>query len=146
MLHHLTNDQIVAYYQLLNKLTSREDAIRIHQMDVKFAYHCVRLLDECEQILTQGDLDLQRNREQLKAIRRGEWTLEQLQVWFSDREKHLETVYENSKLPHGPDYDSARTLLLNICEHHYGRFADIPKSTKQTDLLAELEKLVDKYR
>ena len=39
--------------------------------DVKFAYHTVRLLNEAEQLLLEGDLDLQRNREQLKSIRRG---------------------------------------------------------------------------
>jgi hypothetical protein len=40
----------------------------------KFAYHTVRLLNEAERLLLQGDLDLQRNREQLESIRRGEWT------------------------------------------------------------------------
>jgi hypothetical protein len=30
---------------------------------VKFAYHVVRLIGEVEQILTEGDIDLRRNRE-----------------------------------------------------------------------------------
>ena len=42
-----------------------------HGIDTKFAYHVVRLILEVEQILVEGDIDLQRNHEQLKAVRRG---------------------------------------------------------------------------
>ena len=51
-------------------------------MDVKFLYHVVRLLNEAEQILMEGDLDLERNREQLKSIRKGEWTFDQIVKYF----------------------------------------------------------------
>lgn len=44
--------------------------------DTKFAYNLVRLLNECEQILVEGDLDLERSKEMLKSIRKGEWSLE----------------------------------------------------------------------
>ena len=54
-----------------------EDYLK-HGYSTKFAYHVVRLLSEIEMILIEGDLDLTRNREQLKAIRRGEWTKEQV--------------------------------------------------------------------
>ena len=61
--------------------------------DVKFAYHVVRLLDEAEQILEHGTIDLQRNREQLKAIRRGDVSEEEIIKWASDKEADLEKVY-----------------------------------------------------
>lgn len=88
--------------------------------DVKFAYHVVRLLDEAEQILTTGDLDLGRNREQLKAIRRGDMTEEEIRRWASDKEAHLENVYNESSLRHGPDESGIRRLLMNCLEEHYG--------------------------
>jgi len=88
--------------------------------DLKYAYHIVRLLNEVEQILTEGDLDLMRNAEQLKAIRRGEWTLEQVEAYFATKERELESVYTNSKLPYGPDEPAIRDLLLSCLEHHYG--------------------------
>lgn len=91
-----------------------------HGYDVKFSYHVVRLLLEIEQILTEEDLDLERNREVLKGIRRGEWTMDKLKDWASDKEKALERVYEDSKLPWGPREPELKKLLLECLEHHYG--------------------------
>jgi hypothetical protein len=88
--------------------------------DVKFAYHVVRLLDEVEQILTEGDLDIRRNRAQLKAIRRGEMTEEDIYSWASEKEKALEKAYEESTLPYGPDEPAIKRLLLECLEEHWG--------------------------
>ncbi len=52
---------------------ARTDLIEKHGYDVKFAYHLVRLLDEAEQFITTGDVDLQRDKERLKAIRAGQF-------------------------------------------------------------------------
>lgn len=93
-------------------------------MDVKFAYHVVRLLDEAEQILEGGDLDLQRDRERLKAIRRGEWSLEQVIEHFEQKSRHLEELYARSPLPPGPDEPRIRQLLLQCLEEHYGSLGD----------------------
>jgi hypothetical protein len=88
--------------------------------DVKFAYHVVRLCDECEQILTTGDLDLERSKEVLKAIRRGEWTEQQVRDYFTAKEPQLERMYAESTLPWGPDEGRIKALLLQCLEHHYG--------------------------
>jgi uncharacterized protein len=64
-------------YSQLHKLAikkptgKRAEVVARHGFDVKFAYHVVRLLGEVEQILVEGDIDLQRDNERLKAIRRG---------------------------------------------------------------------------
>jgi len=64
----------------------------------------IRLVLQCEQLLTEGDLDLMRNAELLKSIRRGEWTEEQIREFFDGKEKHLTHLYETSTvLPHKPD-------------------------------------------
>jgi hypothetical protein len=88
--------------------------------DVKFAYHVVRLLDEVEQILTEGDLDIRRNKAQLKAIRRGEVPEEEIHRWASEKEKALEKAYEESKLPYGPNQEAIKKLLLECLEEHWG--------------------------
>ena len=93
--------------------------------DVKFAYHVVRLLLEIEQILVEGDLDLERNSEILKSIRRGDWTQERLEIWFEGKEASLEQQYIDSTLPWGPPEDEIRELLLNCLEHHYGSLAKV---------------------
>ena len=102
----------------------RRELVEEFGYDVKYAYHVVRLLDEVEQILTEGDIDLQRNREQLKSIRRGEWTQTEVVEYFGRREKELETLYTTSKLPHSPDEGKIRQLLIDCLEHHYGSLAD----------------------
>ena len=61
--------------KIRNKVNSsnpkRSAQIEEFGYDLKFAYHCVRLMNEVEQIMVEGDLDLQRNREQLKSIQIG---------------------------------------------------------------------------
>ena len=57
----------------------------------------VRLLGEVEQLLMHQDMDLQRDAEQMKAIRRGEWTLPQLEDYFARKEADLERVYLASR-------------------------------------------------
>lgn len=98
----------------------RQESIDKYGYDVKFAYHIVRLLNEVEQILIEGDLDLYRNKEQLKSIRRGEWRLEQINDYFNKKESELETAYTESKLRHSPDETAIKQLLLDCLEHHYG--------------------------
>lgn len=100
--------------------SKREKTVQEHGWDLKFGYHVVRLLDEAEQILTTGDLDLERSREVLKAIRRGEWSFEQVKDYFQRREKELEDAYAQSSLPHKPDEAKIKELLLNCLEEHYG--------------------------
>ena len=100
--------------------TKRMDAIAKHGYDVKFAYHIVRLLNEVEQILVEQDLDIQRNREQLKSIRRGDWTLEQIEKYFEEKELELEKLYISSTLRHSPDEEGIKELLMECLEMHYG--------------------------
>ena len=119
-LDHVSDEDLLTYYRLAKKCTIRALATKIYGMDLKFSYHIVRLLSECEQILIEGDLDLQRNREQLKSIRRGEWSLEQIEQFFQDKEKQLEELYVKSALPYKADEIKLKTLLLDCLEMHYG--------------------------
>jgi predicted nucleotidyltransferase len=129
------------------KLSKRLGSVRKFGYDVKFAYHVVRLLNEVEQILTEKDLDLERNREQLKSIRRGEWKIEQIRDYFSTKERELETVYLSSLLPYSPDEDKIKLLLLSCLEEHYGSLDQaIAKPDSFKDLLTDLHQILDKYR
>lgn len=118
-------------YSMLHKMESKDPTGKRKEIrkqfgfDVKFAYHVVRLLDECEQILTLGDLDLRRAREHMKAIRKGEVPKEDIKRWFSDKEKQLEELYnrEDSPVPYSPDEPKIKQLLLDCLEHHYGNLA-----------------------
>jgi len=123
----------------------RKELVEKYGYDTKFAYNCPRLLSEVEQILTEGDLDLQRNREQLKAIRRGEWTKEQLYDYFNDKEKHLEEVYSKSTLPALPDVPKIKALLVDCLEHHFGSLGNALVNPGKLEVtLREIEVLCQK--
>ena len=115
--------------------------------DVKFAYHVVRLINEVEQLLLEGTLELARSKEQLKAIRRGEWSLSQVEDYFSQKEVLLESLYLESDLPATPDRDGIRELLLNCLEQHYGSLHDcVVESQLAETALSEIEAILVKYR
>jgi predicted nucleotidyltransferase len=126
--------------------SKRAEDIEKHGYDTKFAYHVVRLLLQCEQILVEHDLDLERHREQLKAIRRGEWTVEQIKDFFQSKEKHLEDLYHSSTLPYKPDEDKIKQLLLSCLEQYYGTLKNAIVIPNQFESLKkDMQELLDKY-
>lgn len=98
----------------------RAAAVQAHGYDTKFAQNIVRLALSAEQILMEGDLDLERHREQLKSVRRGEWTEERIVDYFNTKERELESLYVSSKIPHGPDEAAIKKVLLQCLEQYYG--------------------------
>jgi len=104
--------------------SKRAAIVGAHGFDCKFGYHLIRLLYEAEMLLTEGDLDLQRHREHLKAIRRGDVTQKEVEDWAAEKEKALERAYEASTLPWGPPEAEIKQLLLSCLEHHYGSISD----------------------
>jgi len=131
--------------QSQTRIGDRAKVVEEFGYDLKFGMHCVRLLNEIEQILTEGDLNLQRNRGQLKAIRRGDWTKEQILDYFSEKEKTLEELYTKSKLPHKPDEKKIKELLLNCLEHHYGNLSNcIVTQDRYITGLKDIRTILDK--
>jgi predicted nucleotidyltransferase len=131
-LHKGIHHKLMGYaYSQLNKLrvkqpvegSKRYDSIMEHGYDVKFGYHIVRLVQQAEMVMNDHDLDLEKNRELLKAIRRGEWALDELESWFKKRQGDLETLYIESTLRSQPDYDKIKELLFQCLEMHFGSLA-----------------------
>jgi len=103
--------------------------------DTKFLYHVVRLVDECEQILVEEDLVLDRNREQLKSIRRGEWSKQQIVEYFADKEKQLEEAYSKSTLPKYPRKEEIKNLLIKCLEMHFGDLGSVVYKENSSDMI-----------
>lgn len=138
-------------YSQLHKMTTKKPkgkrkAIREKfGFDVKFGYHLVRLLNECEQLLVKGTMDLRLNNEQLKAIRRGEMGEEEVRKWASDKERHLEALYAKSELPAVPQKEKIKKLLMECLDHHYGSLENcIDEPDKYKVTLQEVKLLIDK--
>jgi uncharacterized protein len=124
----------------------RAAVIAEHGFDTKFASHAIRLGLECEQILIEGDLDIERNREVLKSVRRGEWSIERIKEFCSQKERHLDDLYQKSTLRHSPDEEAIKDLLMNCLEQHYGSLGSAVKREVPVDrMIAELKAVLDKY-
>jgi len=140
-------------YSQLNKIKTktpsgkRVELVDKFGYDVKFAYHVVRLMLEVEQILVSRDIDLERDREQLKGIRRGEWSLQQLEQWAQDKEKSLEQLYNSSTVPYEPDEPLIKRHLVHCLEMHYGDLsAAVVEPDEAYRLIKQIAALTEKYR
>lgn len=86
--------------------------------DTKHAYHLVRLIRMCREILTTGKVLVKRpDREELLTIRNGAWSYEQL-IEFADREeRELNELYQTSTvLPKMPDKEKLDQLCIRLVE------------------------------
>lgn len=102
--------------------TKRFENQKIHNQCNKFLYHVVRLVGQAEEVLLTHDLDLrtESRREHMKAVRRGEVSFADIKAWFTEKERDLERLYQESKLQHSPPEQQLKSLLLNCLEEHYG--------------------------
>lgn len=122
----------------------RQELVDKYGWDTKALYHVARLVDECEQILSLGTLDLSRSKEYLKSIRQGIVTQEEVLAKFTEKEKFLENLYQTSSLPHSPDKEAIRNLLLNVLEDHYGSLsAIVDRSDKYKNIVRQIKELVN---
>lgn len=115
---------------------ARKEMVDKWGFDLKFAMNLVRLLSECEQLLIEGDLDLQESgrKAHLKSIRNGEVPLKDILHYFDTKEKQLEELYNKTKLPDEPDDVKIRALLINCLEHHYGRIEKLHQNVAEQAL------------
>ena len=89
--------------------------------DSKNMMHTFRLLDMAKEILETGKINVQRpNREELLAIRRGEWAYEDLMKKATEKMEEIEAAYRISPLPEEPDTVRVKTLLVEMREELYG--------------------------
>jgi len=124
----------------------RNKSIQKLGYDTKFAYHLVRLLLECEEILMYGTLTLNSNVKILSSIRKGDWSLERLEKWFEQKELDLTGLYVKSSLREKPNIEKIKKVLLNCLESYYGNIDNaIINNNGSQDLLRELKNLVNKY-
>jgi predicted nucleotidyltransferase len=81
--------------------------------DCKHAMHLVRLLKMCREILTEGVVKVRRpDAEELKAIRAGAWTYDELVEWAEKQDEEMQELYEKSTLPREP----RRKELDELCQ------------------------------
>lgn len=147
-LAHLSDAELTTYkriYSVMKGSSKRAERVKINTFDLKFAYHLIRLLNEIEQILMYCDMDLRQNNEQLKAIRNGNISQDDITKMAAEKEKQLEKLYIDSKLREKPDEPEIKQLLMNCLEHHYGSLSKCVESgDKYTNALRSIRDIIDK--
>lgn len=86
--------------------------------DTKHAYHLVRLIRMCREILTTGKVIVKRpDREELLSIRNGAWTYDQLIEFAETEEKELNALYNSTNiLPKTANKENLEKLLIKLVE------------------------------
>lgn len=136
-----------AYAELKNihnkKTGQRKELVEKFGFDTKNAGHVVRLLLECEQILIDQHLELRRDKEFIKNVRSGNWSLEQVQEFFTSKEQYLVDLEQKSKLRDRPDDEAIRQLLVDCLEHHYGSLENyLGKQDKYSVAVRQIEQIL----
>jgi predicted nucleotidyltransferase len=137
------------FHKLENKNPEgkRKDLVEKFGYDTKFAYHIIRLLGEAEQILLTKNLRLDKNNEELKAIRRGEWTYERLCKEFESRKISVENSFVKSELPDEPDKEKIKNLLVRCLKIHYGNLEEVlPSQELPINVLRKINKDIETVR
>lgn len=109
-LHRMTHSACKGYMG-----EKRKKLVKKFGYDVKNAQHLIRLLRQGIEFLTDGELHVFRqDAQQLLEIRRGEWSLEQVQKEADRLFKLAEEAFIYSKLPNKPDHEKINNLCVEI--------------------------------
>ena len=95
--------------------TGRKELVEKYGVDVKFAYHALRLIFSATEILSTGDYHTYRpERELLLDIRNGKYTMDEIFEMFEHYDQILKDTYEKSTLPTRPNFDKINKWLIDV--------------------------------
>lgn len=106
----------------------RKAMVRKYQYDVKNAAHLIRLLRMGIEFLETGQLQVFRttDADELKRIKRGGWTLDQVKGQAEQLFSRIEEARARSPLPPRPDEGAANELLMEMHRRVLGLAAGGP--------------------
>jgi len=90
--------------------------------DCKHAMHLVRLMRMGMEILETGEVHVFRpDREELKSIRDGAWTYDQIVEYADNCEERLNTLYDTTELRKQPNRKFLDSLCVNIIDEYLNK-------------------------
>lgn len=90
-------------------------------VDLKHAYHLIRLLRMCREIITTGEVIVTRpDAEELLAIRNGAWTADEIIDWAEKEDKAMAGLLADSPLPYESDKEALDELCRELISEHFG--------------------------
>lgn len=90
--------------------------------DTKHASHLVRLLRMGMEILLKGEVFVDRTNidaEELKEIRKGAWTFEQIETFATESDERLNQLYRESKLQKRPKEEKIHELCIEVVDQYF---------------------------
>jgi predicted nucleotidyltransferase len=100
-----------------NRNADRAELERHFGYDTKHAMHLVRLLRMGREILADGRVIVKRpDREELLAIRAGQWSYDQLMESVESLSRDLEDLLRRCPLPAKPDMEKVEALCVELME------------------------------
>jgi len=124
-----------------------------YKYDLKMFSHVIRLLNQIKQILTEQDIDLMYNHEEVKAIKYGQlyYPFEEAEKLVLKRMEELETLSLKTGLSLQPQVQPLHQLLANCIEEFYGSESKMSKQGTEyvsvkmmMDRLDNMEKVLNK--
>lgn len=93
--------------------------------DSKHAYHLVRLIRMCREILTTGKVIVKRpDREELLEIRNGSWSYDKLIEFADSEDKLLNELYNTTNvIPKIPDKKKLDNLCIELVEKSLSKYS-----------------------
>jgi predicted nucleotidyltransferase len=84
------------------------------QVKWKHVMHLLRLLISGIHVLREGVVSVRvdEHRDQLLAIRRGEWEWKKTEAWRRDLQDRFREAFDHTRLPDRPDYERANEFLI----------------------------------
>jgi hypothetical protein len=104
----------------------RKQLVLKHGFDCKNSSHLIRLLRMCEEFLRTGQMTVYRelDRDELLAIKQGEWTLEEVKRESDRLFEECRRAYDESPLQDGPNREKAEEMLIWILENRIRNCAE----------------------
>ena len=102
-------------------ITRRNGQISFHG-NSKHAAHLIRLLRMGKEILMTGKVNVDRtaiDAEELKAIRNGSMSYDEIEQYASDSGKELDSLYATSTLQKAPQIEKIDALCVDICDEYF---------------------------
>ena len=108
--------------------------------DTKHAYHLVRLIRMCREILTTGIVNVKRpDREELLSIRNGAWSYDKLIEFAESEEIALNVLYNTTNiLPKVPNKDLIDKLCIKLVERSLSKYSWYSVRKQLTKLFGDL--------
>lgn len=99
---------------------ARAELERKHGYDTKHAMHLVRLMRMAGEIAAGRVVVKRPDADELRAIRAGVWTFDQLASWAQETEASLEAAWATTKLPKEPNREALDGLACGVVELFHG--------------------------